>query len=193
MRRGYPGHAVVHVIGGRGAGQNGSLREADDRCLCVDRHGGDSVMINSTLRRFRALVAIAGIVTLLLLILTAAPVTAQTFSAQIQQFWNMLRTGQLVFTHLRTVDATCTGTCTGFGGGGGSAPGGATNAVQFKVDASTFGGSNWLAAATNNIQLHPASYLTENGPFAFNVDSAAHGVGERRDDIFSMGWNEIGR
>lgn len=42
----------------------------------------------------------------------------QTFTAQIQQFWNQLRTGALVFSHLRTVDATCTGTCTGFGGSG---------------------------------------------------------------------------
>lgn len=44
--------------------------------------------------------------------------SGQTFSAQIQQFWNQLRTGALVFTNLRTVNATCTGTCTGFGGAG---------------------------------------------------------------------------
>lgn len=43
----------------------------------------------------------------------------QTFSAQIQQFWNQLRTGALVFSQLNAVNATITGTCTGCGGGGG--------------------------------------------------------------------------
>ena len=76
----------------------------------------------------------------------------------------------------------------GGGGGGGGTPGGATNAIQFKIDASTFGGSNWLADSSN-ILFRPSNYLTENGPFRIRVDSASHGVGERRDDIFSLGWN----
>lgn len=37
----------------------------------------------------------------------------QTFSAQIQQFWNQLRTGALVFTQLRATNVSITGTCTG--------------------------------------------------------------------------------
>jgi len=70
-----------------------------------------------------------GLVALVLVVLAVAVPRAQTFSAQIQQFWNMLRTGALVFTQLNTVNATCTGTCTGFGGGGG-APTLATYLVQ---------------------------------------------------------------
>lgn len=76
------------------------------------------------------------------------------------------------------------------GGGGGGTPSGAQDSIQFKVDSSTFGGSNWLTSASNVIQLRPTNYLTENGPFRLNIDSAAHEVGERRDDIFSIGWNQ---
>ena len=75
------------------------------------------------------------------------------------------------------------------GGGGGGSPAGVTNAIQFNAGSGNFGGSNWLTSS-NIIQLRPSDYLTENGPFRINTDSASHDVGERRDDITSIGWNQ---
>jgi hypothetical protein len=86
-----------------------------------------------------------------------SPATAQTFTAQIQTFWNQLRTGRLVFTNLRAVNATVTGTCTGCGGN----PGGAVNAIQYN-NAGVFGGFGTYDGS-GGVAI-PAGTITANHP-----------------------------
>lgn len=62
--------------------------------------------------------ALLWVIGVLVVILYAASLPqAQTFNSQIQQFWNQLRTGVLVFTNLRAQNVTITGACSGCGGG----------------------------------------------------------------------------
>lgn len=68
--------------------------------------------LKTYLRGFGGVALIAIIVTGFVLT-GSTTINGQTFNAQIQQFWNQLRTGALVFTNLRASNVTITGTCTG--------------------------------------------------------------------------------
>ncbi len=89
------------------------------------------------------------------------------------------------------------------GGGGGSAPGGAVNSVQYKVDATTFGGAAWTvgtgsALSANQVpgtwlQNIPTPSIETAGNFTFTIGRASNGPMDLRpDNTMAIGWNANG-